>query len=139
MMALKLLWDYAYYWGVLSLLFFNDAFSELRVLRDINPQLQQAQQLNAEVQGAFRQRASQRRVLERRGVFIDQYRVPCLHRFNEQLMGADTASTLSELAGNLQVLRLVAAAVRDMLGERPSTFISAAEQELLGDYRSLLV
>ena len=40
-----------------------------------------------------------------------------------------------ELARNMALVEQVAEAVRDMLGENPELEISAAETELLGDYR----
>jgi flavin-dependent dehydrogenase len=50
MMGLKLLWDYSYYWGVLSLLFFRNALTNTNVIRQLSNRLQQAQQLNQQIQ-----------------------------------------------------------------------------------------
>ena len=135
MMALKLLWDYSYYWGVLSLLFFNDALGDMSVMRLVNPLLQQAQGLNAEVQQVFCRRAQQRLVLSNQGVFIDQYRIPCLHLFNQQLMAADGSSTVADVTANLARLRVIAGAVDNMLSDHPDRSISEQERALLGDYR----
>src|SRR5690606_14761631 len=63
MMGLKLLWDYSYYWGVLSLLFFRNALTDVKAIRQLSPLLQKAQQLNQQVQAQFRARAERRLVL----------------------------------------------------------------------------
>ena len=139
MMALKLVWDYSYYWGILSLLFFNDALANRTLMREVVPVLQEAQVLNAGVQQLFCRRARQRLVLENRGVFLDQYRIPCLHHFNQQLMRADGNTIMQDLRGNVEKLRTIAFAVEDMLSEKPAAVASEDERALLGDYRSLVV
>jgi flavin-dependent dehydrogenase len=140
MMGLKLLWDYSYYWGVLSLLYFGDVLVNLDSIRSFTPALQTAKELNQQVQQQFRTRALQRLVLANRGVFLDQYQVPCLQHFNQVLMqlsapnhgGLNIATQLQE---NMTIITQVAAAVTDMLSESPSTTISDSERDILGDYR----
>jgi flavin-dependent dehydrogenase len=140
MMGLKLLWDYSYYWGVLSLLYFGDVLVNLDSIRSFTPALQTAKELNQQVQQLFRTRALQRLVLANRGVFLDQYQVPCLQHFNQVLMqlsapnhgGLNIATQLQE---NMTIITQVAAAVTDMLSESPSTTISDSERDILGDYR----
>ena len=138
MMGLKLLWDYSYYWGVLSLLFFNNALLDTKMLRDINPLLQKAQRLNHHIQERFFARAKMRLTLENRGGFMDQYQAPCLHNFNHQLMHADGTQTMPQLKENIDSLEIISAAVVDMLGSNGVAHRNAAEAELLGDYRALI-
>ncbi|AQT60781.1 NAD(P)/FAD-dependent oxidoreductase [Cellvibrio sp. PSBB023] len=135
MMGLKLLWDYSYYWGVLSLLYFRDALCDFERIRPLAGELHKAQQLNQSIQALFRQRAERRLQLPNRGVFMDQYQIPCLQFFNKVLMEDSKLPLADELACNMTKVEQVAEAVRDMLGEMPSLDISAAERELLGDYR----
>ena len=76
LMSAKLVWDYGYYWGVLSLLFYRNAMIDIPLMRELNPVLARVRQHNLAVQAAFRQRAAQRQVLPARGLFLDQYQVP---------------------------------------------------------------
>src|SRR5690606_2129116 len=135
MMGLKLLWDYSYYWGVLSLLYFRDALCDFERIRPLAGELQKAQQLNQSIQALFRERAQQRLRLPNRGVFMDQYKIPCLQFFNKVLMEDPALPLNEELACNMALVEQVAEAVRDMLLDMPSLAISDAERELLGDYR----
>lgn len=139
MMGLKLLWDYSYYWGVLSLLYFRNALTDVAIIRQLSPLLQQAQRLNQQVQGHFRARAAQRLVLPTAGLFMDQYQIPCLQHFNKVLQDTNQMDCAKDLHNNLQLLEQIAAAVTDMLGEQPARTISAQERELLGDYRQLIL
>ena len=135
MMGLKLLWDYSYYWGVLSLLYFRDALCDFERIRPLAGELQKAQALNQSVQALFRARAAQRLQLPNRGVFMDQYQIPCLQFFNKVLMEEPQLPLADELARNMNLVEQIAAAVADMLGESPSVEVSTEEWELLGSYR----
>lgn len=139
MMGLKLLWDYSYYWGVLSLLFFRNALTDVNAIRQLSPLLQKAQQLNQQVQAQFRERAAQRLVLPSCGVFLDQYQIPCLQYFNEVLQRDPDGDCLADLHTNLGLIERVAVAVTDMLETSASPIISDGERELLGNYRQLIL
>lgn len=135
MMALKLLWDYSYYWGALSLLYFRNVLPDISAMRQLNPVLQKAQMLNQNVQKHFRQRAKERRQLSNRGVFMDQYQIPCLRHFNQLLMKEDSESTEQDLSQNVEMLEKIANYTIDMLENQNSLDISEEERELLGNYR----
>jgi len=135
MMSLKLLWDYTYYWGVLSLLYFRDALCDFNRIRPHAGELQKAQDLNQQIQSLFRVRASQRLVLPNRGIFIDQYQIPCLQYFNKILMHVPQTDLATELKNNMEMMRQVAVAVTNMLSDNPDKIPSDSERELLGDYR----
>jgi hypothetical protein len=134
MMGLKLVWDYAYYWGVLSLLFFRSAMTNIPVMRELNPTLWHAQDLNSQVQSAFRQRAQKRLVLPAQGLFLNQYELPCLKHLNNVLEdeSADVSKTLPD---NVELLTRLARHVQSMLADDASTQADDGERELLGDYR----
>lgn len=134
MMSLKLVWDYAYYWGVLSVLYFRNAMTDTALLRELAPQLREVQALNVAVQDQFRTRAKMRAVLPAQGLFINQYRVPCLKRFSHQLDNPQ-GSTGEELLQNIVLLQRLAGHITTLLSATPGNIISADEQELLGDYR----
>lgn len=139
MMGLKLLWDYTYYWGVLALLYFRNVLTDLAVLRRMAPLLAQAQDLNQQVQSRFRQRAAQRLVLPPQGMFLDQYRIPCLQHFNAVLQREPSGDCDSELQENIRMAEQIAVAVTDMLEPGAGMAISDSERDLLGDYRRLIL
>ena len=118
MMGLKLLWDYSYYWGVLSLLYFRDALCDFERIRPLAGELHKAQQLNQSIQALFRQRAERRLQLPNRGVFMDQYQIPCLQFFNKVLMGEPKLPLADELARNMAQVEQVAEAVSNALDQR---------------------
>lgn len=134
MMSLKLVWDYAYYWGVLSLLFFKNAVTDVALMRELNPVLRVAQMANQSVQAGFRQRAEKRLVLPAQGLFMNQYLVPCLKHFNTVLED-QSASVTQSLADNVTMLESLAGYVLDMLSDQASQRITDGERDLLGDYR----
>jgi len=134
MMSLKLVWDYAYYWGVLSLLFFKSAITDIELMRELNPLLRRAQANNVLVQASFRERAKKRLVLPAQGLFMNQYLVPCLKRFN-RVLEDQSLSTQQALTENEQVLACLTHYIIDMLSDEATLSISDGERELLGDYR----
>ena len=134
MMSLKLVWDYAYYWGVLSLLFFKEAMTDVALMRELTPVLSQAQSLNRAVQQGFRTRAQQRIVLPAQGLFMNQYKIPCLKHFN-RVLEDDSLTVAQALPENVELLQRLSESVLDMLGDGASLKISDHEREFLGDYR----
>ncbi len=139
LMGLKLLWDYAYYWGVLSLLFFREALTDIPRMRQLGPLLQQAQSLNQQVQQAFRARAARRQVLPNRGLFMDQYQIPCLRHFNQVLAAENRTQVAEDMRENSAIVEQVASVVLDMLREDASMEITDSERAILGDYRRLVL
>lgn len=139
MMGLKLLWDYSYYWGVLSLLFFRRALTDIDAVRRFSPLLLKAQALNQQVQQHFRARAARRLVLPSAGVFMDQYQIPCLQHFNTVLQADESQDCDADLQQNLLLIERIAHAVMDMLREDATLDIGDGERELLGEYRRLVL
>lgn len=138
MMSLKLVWDYSYYWGVLSLMFFREAMTDVTLMRELSKPLMQAQKLNQTVQAAFRERAKKRLVLPAKGLFMNQYLVPCLKHFSAVLED-DTLDIQQSLPANVDILEQLCAHTLDMLSDSPSTRISDAERDILGDYREVVL
>jgi hypothetical protein len=133
MMGLKTLWDIAYYWGVLSLLYFRDALCDYQKMRPLINDLLATQELNQQIQGLFRTRAQQRLVLPARGVFLDQYKVPCLKYFNDVLQLPLDADVQSDLQRNLEILRCVAVGVTELLQGKTVQGLSPAAREWISD------
>lgn len=53
-MTAKVLWDYAYYWGVLAPLAIGGRLTDLALFADLQPELASAETLNVQMQGLFR-------------------------------------------------------------------------------------
>lgn len=135
MMAIKLLWDYAYYWGVLTLLFYKNAITDIDLMREMNPTLRIAQDLNIRLQERLRERADKRIVMPTQGMFLDQYLIPCLTYFNDILKAGDKISTRTALQDNIVILERVSKYLFEMMEDDASLTISDDERELFGDYR----
>jgi len=138
MMSLKLVWDYAYYWGVLSILFFRSAITDVMLMREINPLLQRAAMANEKVQGAFRERAKQRLILPAKGVFMNQYMVPCLKHFSD-ILDDDTLPVKQVLPDNVDKIERLQMHVLGLLSGDVSATVSHDELGLLGEYRNCVL
>lgn len=134
MMSIKLVWDYTYYWGVFALLFFTNSIVDINLMRQLTPNLQRSQKLNSKMQLLLSKRAEKRLVLPAKGVFMDQFLVPCLSELNDVLKDRNI-EVEQALASNLAIMEKVVPYFEDMLSEHPSTNISEAEKAVLGDYR----
>ncbi len=140
MMGIKLLWDYAYYWGILTVLFFRGTITDIDLMRELNPLLRRAQEANERMQELLIERAKLRLVLPAKGLFMDQYYIPCLTRFNDILKASEKEiDTRSAIAENVEVLEKLLVCLSDMLQENASDNISDDERELLGDYRQVVL
>lgn len=133
MMACKLLWDYCFYWGILALLYYRDAVTDVMLLRDVNPLLLKALALNNDMQQRFRERAQQRQVLTPSGTFIDQHKIPVLHQLIDQL-NDDTLPLQQALPTSLSILEQVSPLLATLL-QHQSEPASEHEINLLGEFR----
>ncbi|MEO5732558.1 MAG: NAD(P)/FAD-dependent oxidoreductase [Rubrivivax sp.] len=81
----KVIWDYSYYWGVLSQLFFHNRLTDLAALSHLRDDFAQGQALNLAVQAYLRDwgRVSQRRNAP---VMLDQARMPWFAELNGSLL-----------------------------------------------------
>lgn len=84
-MALKTIWDYAYYWAVLAQLYLRDRLTDFALLARHAEGLQRTQRLNVALQSLFRAWARRRPESPPRGVFVDQNAIPALISLNEKL------------------------------------------------------
>lgn len=143
MMGLKLLWDYAYYWGVLTLLFFHEALWDVSMMQKLAPLLLRAEQAHKNIQQLFRERASQRLVLPAEGRFLDQTRIPCLCYFNDILKQsesmADTMDLPAQMNHNVDMLERIAGHVTTLLAGNTRSKFTDDEKQLFGDYRQVIL
>jgi hypothetical protein len=139
MMGVKLVWDYAYYWGVLAVLFFKNTITDIKLMRELNPLFRRAQEASDSMQLLLIQRAKLRLVLPAKGLFMDQYLIPCLMRFNDILKAGDEIDTRSAIKENVEVLDKLLVYLSGMLKDDASMDVSDDERELLGDYRLMVL
>lgn len=83
-LPVKVIWDYAYYWGVLSQIFFQQRLTDLMLLGTLKEELQHCQRLNIAVQQLLRawSAASARRNVP---VMLDQAAMPWFAELNRSL------------------------------------------------------
>ncbi len=130
LMVVKTTWDYAYYWSVLTWLYFREVMTDIAWLREIQPQLVAMRDLNGKMQTAFRLRAAERLQDQGNGRFFDQTAIPVLYEFNAALL-APTGNLRRELDDNCKTLEGVAPALLDLLANEQANGCCS----LLGDLR----
>ncbi|HMB59198.1 MAG TPA: FAD-dependent monooxygenase [Xanthomonadales bacterium] len=133
LMVLKTTWDYSYYWGILALMYFNDALQNVMIDPALTPIMMRAAALNRRMQSQFRDRAVQARSGTGRGLFIDQYQIPLMRRLNRQLTDDIPAEDFSiRLSANTDELEQLAHCLGLRL-EDPRTAVNGWERNALGD------
>jgi len=120
-LPVKVVWDYTYYWGVLSQLFFHDRLTDVATLGNLRDELQHCQQLNIAMQGFLRtwSSQSQRRNAAR---MLDQAGLPWFAELNASLCDAlpDAAAFQARLRQCVAQLRTLAHQIhRQALDEHP--------------------
>lgn len=103
LMVVKSTWDYAYYWSILSWMFFRGVMTDLSFLRRAQPDLLRIRALNSSMQSAFRHRATARNQDRGKGRFFDQSAIPILAELNASLLESG-GNVDAELAGNCRRL-----------------------------------
>ena len=119
-LPVKVVWDYAYYWGVLAQFFFHDRLTDLSSLAALRSELNHCQQLNHSVQGFLRAWSV---VSEKRNpaVMLDQAQMPWFAELNRSLSDTlDTPSFLQRIRdANAQLSRLAAEIVQRAQADHP--------------------
>jgi hypothetical protein len=135
LMVVKSTWDYAYYWSVLSWLFFRSVLTDLPFLRLIQPELVRVRTLNLAMQTEFRKRATLRQQDSGCGRFFDQSEIPVLANLNSALLETHR-NPHSEFTGNCERLAVLARLLLPLLTDRGTP--RAGQCGLLGDLASRL-
>jgi hypothetical protein len=133
LMVVKSTWDYAYYWSVLSWLFFRGVLTDLPFLRMIQPELIRMRALNFSMQTEFRKRASMRLRDSGRGRFFDQSEIPMLANLNAALLEA-SCNPGQEFSENCERLDALAPRLLPLLADGSTR----RRCSLLGDLASRL-
>jgi hypothetical protein len=111
MMPLKVTWDYAYYWGVLCQLMFQQRLTDLNLLGDMRAELEHAQALNTRMQQLFRQWHAASAAQSRREM-LDQCALTWFAELNASLTDPlDDAGIRARLRDNVRLLDGIADAL----------------------------
>jgi hypothetical protein len=114
-MVAKTLWDYTFYWGVLSKLYFTGCFTDLQFMRSNITQLQRAAGLNASMQRLFRSAAKASGRVGGEGLFYDHHAVSLFHELKEDLLSGRVEDASARLAINVDRLEAVTSSVRQII------------------------
>ncbi|MDP9899490.1 NAD(P)/FAD-dependent oxidoreductase [Variovorax ginsengisoli] len=107
-LPVKVIWDYTYYWGVLSQIFFHDRLTDLAMLGSLKDELQHCQQLNVAVQHFLRAWSD---VSDKRNpaVMLDQAALPWFAELNRSLTDTLDGEAFKErLRASTEQLRVLA-------------------------------
>ena len=83
-LPVKVIWDYTFYWGVLSQFFFQNRLTDLGALSNLKDELAQCQKLNLAVQ-EFLRAWSERSEKRNPAVMLDQAALPWFAELNRSL------------------------------------------------------
>ncbi|MGN2245171.1 NAD(P)/FAD-dependent oxidoreductase [Frateuria sp. GZRR35] len=110
-MACKIVWDQAFYWGVLCQLVFQRRLVDTALFAELGPALMEVQQLNERVQALFRDWHATAPV-ERPAEMLDQRKLGWFRELNEGMHESlDDAGVRARLKTNLALLQEVAGAI----------------------------
>lgn len=98
LMTVKTLWDYTYYWAVLSKLFFTGRFTDQTFMREARPLLLRASAMNSAIQRRLRTTTGYGERQGGEGRFFDYHAIPMFHRLKNDLLRGDSGHAMGELA-----------------------------------------
>jgi hypothetical protein len=110
-LPIKVIWDYTYYWGVLSQIFFQDRLTDLALLGSLKEELQHCQKLNVAVQHFLRAWSG---VTTKRNpaVMLDQAALPWFADLNRSLKDdLDDSAFRDRMRASAAQLRQLAAEI----------------------------
>lgn len=112
-LPVKVIWDYAYYWGILCQIVFQHRLTDLALLGDIRSQLEHARALNDQMQQLFRDWNLAHPGRNERQM-LDQYALPWFAGMNATLHDAlDDMQLRARLRENVDLLEGLAATLRE--------------------------
>ncbi|MES2404751.1 MAG: tryptophan 7-halogenase [Pseudomonadota bacterium] len=112
-MSAKVLWDYAYYWGVLCPLAIGGRITDLALFADLSAEMVAAESLNLRVQALLRDWHASGGACAAPG-WMDQQQLAWFARLNARLHDVlDDASIRARLRENIQLLHALAGALAE--------------------------
>ncbi len=137
-LPVKVLWDYTYYWGVLSQFFFQERLTDLAAFAALRDELAHCQQLNVAMQ-AFLREWSVRSEKRNPAVMLDQAALPWFARLNASLHDThDDASFRWRIRQATAQLRALAALILEQ-ARRDHHGLEATALQMLLDATSMRV
>lgn len=137
LMPLKVLWDYAYYWGVLAPLFFGGRIDDLPTLSRLKPELAEAKALNVALQDLFQRwcKANARpHAAVGSSAFLDQSQLGWFAELNRALRDTlDDAAFKARIRSNLICLRKLARELLELACEMHPSLDASALEALLAN------
>ena len=110
-LPVKVIWDYAYYWGVLSQLFMHQRLADLKTLAALRDELACCQRINIEIQHLMRA-WSGLSAKRNAPVMLDQASLPWFAQLNASLQDdLDEAGFRARLRESSQMLQALAAEI----------------------------
>ncbi len=113
-LPVKVIWDYTYYWGVLSQFFFQRRLADLAAFSELKEELAHCQALNVEVQALLRRWSAARPPGERANpaTMLDQAALPWFSDLNKSLRDVlDDAAFRARLRHSTRQMRALAAEI----------------------------
>ena len=113
-LPVKVIWDYTYYWGVLSQFFFQRRLADLAAFADLRAELAHCQALNLEVQALLRAWSAARPLGEvaNPAVMLDQAALPWFSDLNKSLNDTlDDAGFRERIRHSTRQMRTLAAEI----------------------------
>jgi flavin-dependent dehydrogenase len=110
-LPVKVIWDYSYYWGVLSQIFFHDRLTDLALLGSLKDELQHCQRLNIAVQALLRgwSESSEKRNV---AAMLDHAALPWFAELNRSLTDTlDDAQFSQRIHASVALLRQLASEI----------------------------
>ncbi len=132
LMVVKTTWDYAYYWSVLTWLYFRNVMTDIEFIRSAQPGLIAMRELNEKMQAAFRARAAEKHEDQGKGRFFDQTAIPVLYDLNAALL-EPTGQLDKELRENCDRLKSLSPMLLSILADKGAD--GNGDCSLLGDLR----
>ena len=117
LMALKTVWDYAYYWGALAKLFFCKGYADGAFMAEAHPELLRASVLNTRMQRLFRDMSRRQRRCGGEGGFFDHHEIGSFHTLKQQLLQEDSHGAATGLRTVVNYLGDMAALLETVAGE----------------------
>ncbi len=134
-LPVKVIWDYTYYWGVLSQMFFQNRLADLSVMAKLKDELAHCQKLNIAVQDFLRAWSL---VSKKRNpaVMLDQAALPWFAELNRSLKDTlDDAAFQARLRqSTLQLRALAAELLARACGEHPGLDAGALQALLAHEH-----
>jgi len=115
-LPVKVIWDYTYYWGVLSQFFFQRRLADLAAFSELRIELAHCQALNREVQALLRDWSAARPLdtVPNPAVMLDQASLPWFAVLNKSLLDTlDDAGFRERIRHSTRQMRTLAAEIAD--------------------------